>query len=206
MGNSRDQGVNFPLVGKYCPDDDRDCIDSQYAGAGYTTKQGVVHFNVGDDAPPIKNMTEEQSDAHIVGVIFSQNFSLKKGLELFGEKADAAVHKELSQIHKMDTYEPLHKSDLSFEDRKKALALLMFITEKRNGDIKARKVADGSKQRTYDGYDRSDGSLTTVATDGILMIGVIDVKEMRAIAILDIANAFLHAENGEKILMLYAVD
>ena len=51
-GNSRDQGVNFPLVGKYRPDDDRDCIDSQYAGAGYMTKQGVVHFNIGDDAPP----------------------------------------------------------------------------------------------------------------------------------------------------------
>ena len=53
----------------------------------------------------------------------------------------------------MDTYVPLHKSDLTFEDRKKALASLLFITEKRNGDIKARKVADGSKQRTYDGYN-----------------------------------------------------
>ena len=48
-------------------------------------------------------MTEEQSDAHIVGGIFAQHFSLKKGLELFGEKSDAAVHKELSQIHKVDT-------------------------------------------------------------------------------------------------------
>ena len=52
----------------------------------------------------------------------------------------------------MDTYKPVYKSDLTFEDRKKALASLMFITEKTNGDIKARKVADGSKQRTYDGY------------------------------------------------------
>ena len=33
-GNSRDQGVNFPLVGNYCPDNDMDSIDSQYAGAG----------------------------------------------------------------------------------------------------------------------------------------------------------------------------
>ena len=36
-GNSRDQGVNFPLVGKYHPDNDRDCIDCQYAGDGYKT-------------------------------------------------------------------------------------------------------------------------------------------------------------------------
>ena len=48
-------------------------------------------------------MTEDKSDAHIVGIIFAQHFSLKKGLELFGGKADAAVHKELTQIHKMDT-------------------------------------------------------------------------------------------------------
>ena len=92
-GNSRDQGVNFPLVGKYNPDNNRDSIDCQYIGAGYKTKQGVVNFNVGDDTSPLKTTTEVQSDAHIVGVIFAQNFSLKTGLELFGEKADAAVHK-----------------------------------------------------------------------------------------------------------------
>ena len=114
-------------------------------------------------------MTEEQSDAHIVGVIFAQHFRLKKGLELFGEKADVAVQKELSQIHQMDTYEPVHKSDLTFEDRKKALASLMFITEKRNGDTKARTVADGTNQRTYDGYDKSDDSSPAVATDSIFL-------------------------------------
>ena len=81
----------------------------------------------------------------------------------------------------MDTYEPVHKSDLTFKDRKKSLASLMFITEKRNGDIKARKVADGSKQRTYGGYDKSDGSSPTVATDSIFLTGVIDAKEQRTI-------------------------
>ena len=59
-GNSRDQGVNYPLVGKYYPNDDRDRIDCQYAGAGYKTKQGVVQFNIGDYAPPLKTMTKEQ--------------------------------------------------------------------------------------------------------------------------------------------------
>ena len=104
----------------------------------------MVHLNVEDDAPPLKPMTEEQSDAHIVGGIFVQYFSLKKDLELLWEKSDVAVHKELSQIHKM-TRTSRYKSDLTFEDRKQALVSLMFITEKRNGDIKARKVADGSK-------------------------------------------------------------
>ena len=46
--------------------------------------------------PPLNTMTEDQLDAHIVGVFFAQHFSLKKGLELFWEKAYAEVHKELS--------------------------------------------------------------------------------------------------------------
>ena len=94
------------------------------------------------------------------------------------------------------------KSLLTMEDRRKALASLMFITENRNGYIKARKVADGSKQRTYDGYDKSDGSSPNVLTYNIFLTGVVDAHEKQAILILDIVNAFLHAENEEKILML----
>ena len=148
------------------------------------------------------NSNEKQSDAHIVGVILAQQYSLKKELKLFGEKADAAVNKELRQIHVMETYEPVDPKTMTYEDRKKALASLLFITEKRNGDIKARKVADGSKQRSYDGYDKSDGSSPTVTTDSIFLTGVVDAKEGREVAILDIANAFLHAENDERILIL----
>ena len=65
------------------------------------------------------------------------------------------------------------------------------MTEKRNGDIKARKVADGSKQRTYDGYDKSDGSSPTVVTESIFMTRVVDAKERRHMAALDTTNAFL---------------
>ena len=78
----------------------------------------------------------------------------------------------------------------------------MFITEKRNGDINSRKVADGSKQRTYDGYDKADGSSPTVTTEIIFFTGVVDAREGRAVAVLDVANAFLHAHNDERALML----
>ena len=76
------------------------------------------------------------------------------------------------------------------------------MTEKRNGDTKARKVADGSKQRTYDDYDKSDGSSPTVVTESIFMTGVVDAKERRNVAVLDIANAFLQADNDETVNML----
>ena len=41
-----------------------------------------------------------------------------------------------------------------------------------------------------------------VVTDSIFLTGVMDVCERRAIVILDIANALLHAMNDEKVLML----
>ena len=56
---------------------------------------------------------------------------------------------------------PYHESATK-EDRRKDLSPLMFITENRNEDIKSRKVADGSKQHTYNGYDKLDGSFPTV--------------------------------------------
>ena len=66
------------------------------------------------------------------------------------------MFKKLTQIHDLETYKPIDPKTVSCEDRKKALASRVFITEKRNGDIKARKVAVGSKQRLHCRYDKSD--------------------------------------------------
>ena len=82
------------------------------------------------------------------------------------------------------------------------MASLLFIIEKRNGDIKARKVAVGSKKITYGGYDKSDGSYPTVNTDSVFLTGVIDAHYQRSVSMLDIENVFMHAENDEYMLML----
>ena len=63
-------------------------------------------------------------------------------------------------------------------------------------------MADKSKQRTYDGYEKSDGSSPTVTTDSIFLIGLIDAHEGRSVSILDTANTFLQAHNDERVLML----
>ena len=65
-------------------------------------------------------MTEAHIDPHFLGVILVQQYGLKKGIELFGEKAYAAVVKELTQIHELDTYEPIMASYLSWEEKKMA--------------------------------------------------------------------------------------
>ena len=85
--------------------------------------------------------------------------------------------KELTKIHKIETYEPILVSYLYWEEKKKALEYLLVITENINGDIKARKLADGSKHHTYNGYNKADGSSQTVATEIILFYGVVDARE-----------------------------
>ena len=78
-------------------------------------------------------------------MILVQQYNLKKGLELFWDRSEPATTKELQQIHNFGTYVPQDAKLLSREERLKALSALMFIVEKRNGDIKARKCAVGSK-------------------------------------------------------------
>ena len=147
-------------------------------------------------------MTESQSESHLVRVVMAQQYITRRAKELFGDRANAVVMRELNQINNFETYVPPKASNLSWEEKKKALKSLIFVTEKRNSDIKARKVADGSKQRTYYGYDKCDGSPSTVVTESIVMTRVIDAKERRHMAVLDIVNTFLQADNNETANML----
>ena len=59
-------------------------------------------------------MREAHTDAHILWVVLVQKYGLNKGVELFGEKVDVDILKELTQIHKLETYEPIMDSDLSW--------------------------------------------------------------------------------------------
>ena len=86
-------------------------------GAGYSTKRGVINLELGPEGPP-PSFTEAQLDEHIVGAVFSQQHSLKKGRGLFGEKADTAITKELQKIHDLETHDLVYKSDLSQKEKK----------------------------------------------------------------------------------------
>ena len=70
-------------------------------------------------------MNEDECKAHVVGLILAQMYSLKKGTELFGKKAEEATMTELSQIDDFETYRPLHKHKLSKQDRRDALELMI---------------------------------------------------------------------------------
>ena len=107
--------------------------------------------------------------AHVLGVAIIQTFSLKKGLKVFGDKGKDAVKSELQQMQDMAVYTPLDPTSLTPEQRKQALSWFMFLVEKRDGRVKARGVADGSKQRQKPGYRKDDASSPTVSNEGVMI-------------------------------------
>ena len=57
--------------------------------------QGVINVNFAEKASPLDVMAEEEVEAHILGVIMVEHCSMEKGIDLFGDRAETAVTKEL---------------------------------------------------------------------------------------------------------------
>ena len=73
-------------------------------------KVGVINLNI-DSPVQVQTPDEgwENNDSltkHLLGVILVQQYNLEKGLELFGDRAEVAMTKELQQIHDFCSYIP----------------------------------------------------------------------------------------------------
>jgi hypothetical protein len=168
------------------------------------------------------NRTEEYSteSAHVIAITMShymnkmagmndedtfsfiQTYSLNKGLKKFGDRGKEAAQKEMKQLHDRVVFEPILIAEMTQLERKRAMESLIFLTEKRDGTIKARTCANGSTQREY--IPREEATSPTASTEAILITGVIDAKQKRDVMTLDIPNAFVQTpipKGGEKIIM-----
>ena len=96
-----------------------------------------------------------------------KQYGLKAGLRRFSDWGNAAVVKELTQFHTLKCFRPRDPSTLSREDRRNALTSLMFLTEKRSGEIKARACANGSTQRSHIAKD--EATAPTVTSEAIFI-------------------------------------
>ena len=67
----------------------------------------------------------------------ANQYNLKKGKELFGDRADEAVMAELSEIDGLETYEPQRIEDLTPEDKNGRLSHLSLY--KKEGQPKRAK-------------------------------------------------------------------
>jgi hypothetical protein len=125
-------------------------------------------------------------------------YNLKQGIKKFGDKGKQAVLTELQQLYDRAVMEPVHKSDLTPEERKGALRYLMFLKEKRCGTIKGRGCADGRSQGEY--MSKQETSSPTVATKS-LILSCVDAIEKRDVATCDIPGAFMQSDMKEKVVM-----
>ena len=88
-----------------------------------------MKFADNEETPPV--MSEEGIEAHSMVVVLVDNFNMKKGIDIFGNRAETPVMKELQKIHDMNTYEPMDASMLTYQDRKYDLDSLLFIAKRR---------------------------------------------------------------------------
>ena len=93
-------------------------------------------------------------------------YTLKKGLQVFGPPGVEPVYKELQQLHEQKVGEPRDATMLSTMQKKNALGYLMFLKQKRTGQIKGHGCADGRKQRLNTPKDAA--SSPTVETSGMI--------------------------------------
>ena len=54
-------------------------------------------------------------------------YILRPGLKVFGKKVEAVLQKELCQFHDSRFVKPKKTQDLSYEQRKRSLAYMMFL-------------------------------------------------------------------------------
>jgi hypothetical protein len=112
------------------------------------------------------------------GYLMTQ-YNLKPGLRKFGEKRAMAAMDELTQLHVMDTWTAMDPSKLSQEDRMRALSLLLFLKEKRTGNIKGHACINGAPQCKY--IPKEEAALPMVSTESTFITAAIAAKEKRKV-------------------------
>ncbi len=83
--------------------------------------------------------------------------------------------KELNQFDKYEVFKPHLANDLSEKDKKKVLSSLIFLKEKKDGNIKARLCANGNPQREHNA--KEEAAAPTVALESVFITSTIDAIE-----------------------------
>ncbi len=128
--------------------------------------------------------------------------SLKAALKQWGKDAKVAVEAEAKQLHWRTSFKPVHWKEVDKEKQKQILKLHVFVKKKHSGQIKARKVAGGNKQRDF--ISKENASSPTVATELVLLTYLVNVQENCDLAIVDILNTFIQTvveDNKDKVIM-----
>ena len=106
---------------------------------------------------------------------FIETFGLKKGLKRFGKNGYDAAMKEMQQLHERMVFKPINISELTQQEKKRAMESLIFLVQKNDGRIKARTCANGSTQRSY--INKEEATSPTALTEAIIITAAIEADE-----------------------------
>ena len=132
-----------------------------------------------------------------------QQYGVKKGLKIFGEARVQAIEKEICQFNDREVIILIDPNTMNCEQRNRALSYLMFLKQKRDASIKACGCADGRKQRLW---MQAPMPSPTVATETLFLSCMIDAKEGRDVATVDISGAFLQTPANKDEEMIIQLD
>ena len=144
------------------------------------------------------------------GDMFLTTYSFKKGIQKFKQAGFDSATEEMHQLHDRECWDVIDPKGLKETESKKALESLIFLVEKKSGVIKSRHCANGSKQRNW--MDDGEVSSPTVLTESVMLTAILEAKEGRDVATVDIPNAFIQTEveetdqDGDRIIMKIRAD
>ncbi len=124
----------------------------------------------------------------IVGMVMAQ-VSMKAALKKWGKTTEQVITIEMKQLHWRNLYKPMNWHELTQAQKEHILESQIFVEEKQDGKIKARKVVRGNKQQDY--ITKEDVSSPVVSAEAGMLTCVIDALKDQDIAVIDIPNAFV---------------
>jgi hypothetical protein len=163
-----------------------------------TIRNGVCFF-LAEDLSNAKPVPEADREEYALGFALITH-GIGPGIKKSQEREEAGVTKELAQMHDMDVFRSVMRDNLTRDKRKKALASLIFLKEKRDQSVKAQICVD--EQGQQGDWSKQDTTSPTVLTKSVFITTVINVHKGRDLTCFDIPGAFLHADSDEDIIMI----
>ena len=122
---------------------------------------------------------------------------VQAAIRKYGERAEAAVYKEIKQLDEMEALVPVHK----WKGPHKPLECIVQVTEKcdEQRTLKGRACADGRGQRDY--FRKEETSSPTVSVEALMLSCIIDAYENRDVATVDVPGAFLQTAMDDLVYM-----
>jgi len=200
--NEEEQGATYNLRNRVmlrAPRRLLEAMDNPHSTKAYETPtvllQSVLKHATGDYGG------NEKDEKRLVFEKILTQMTAKAGIKMYGEKAEQALMQEFAQLEELGVFLAKNEKELTREQKGDALRAINLITEKRDGRIKGRTVADGSVQKGL--YEKSQTASPTISTDALLISLIVDAHEKRDVAVADVVAAYLKADMNKYTLLKF---